>query len=48
MVFQVAAVQLLPLVLGIDGVWLSIVVAELASFLFTLCFLKLKQPKFGY
>ena len=42
------AAVLLPLVLGIDGVWLSMVVAELASFLFTFFFLKLKRPKFGY
>ena len=47
-VFQVAAVLLLPLFFGIDGVWFSIVVAELASFLFTFFFLKIKRPKFGY
>ena len=28
LVFQVAAVLLLPLILGIDGIWWSIVVAE--------------------
>lgn len=31
MVFQVAAVMLLPLVLELDGIWLAIVVAELAA-----------------
>ena len=31
LVFQVASVLLLPLILGIDGIWISIVVAELIA-----------------
>ena len=47
-VFQVAAVLLLPLVWEIDGVWLSIVVAELMAVVFSLLFLALKRRKYQY
>ena len=44
MVFQVSAVLLLPLVLGLDGIWLSIAVAELCAALVTaLCLVKYKK-----
>lgn len=48
LVFQIAAVLILPVFLGIDGIWLSIVVAELMSVMLTVLFLKLKQEKYGY
>lgn len=48
LVFQVAAVLLLPLVWEIDGVWSSIVVAELMAALFSLLFLFLKRKKYRY
>ncbi len=44
LVFQVSAVLLLPLALGLDGIWLSIVLAELCAALVTvLCLAKLKK-----
>lgn len=48
LVFQVSAVLILPLILGIDGIWFSIVVAEIMSVLMTVCFLLIKQKKYGY
>lgn len=48
LVFQIAAVLLLPLVLDIDGIWLSIVVAELAAVAFSAVFLVIKRKKFHY
>ena len=41
LVFQVAVVLLLPLLLGIDGIWLAIVAAELLALAVTLVFLSL-------
>lgn len=48
LVFQILAVLLLPLVWGIDGIWLSIVVAELMAFAVTVFFLALKRKKYQY
>ena len=48
MVFQIAAVLILPLVLGVDGIWWSIAVAEGMAVLLTFLFLKIKQKKYGY
>lgn len=47
LVFQTAA-ALLPLLFGIDGVWFSIVVAEVMATLLTALFLVLKQKKYHY
>ena len=47
-VFEVATVLLLPLWLGLDGIWVSVVVAEAVAAAFTLMFFKLKQKKFQY
>ena len=47
-VFQIAAVELLPLFLGVKGIWLSIVVAEVSAALLTLFFLKKNRKKFNY
>ena len=46
LVFQVAAVLLLPLLLGIDGIWWSIVVAEGMAVFFSVLFLILKRKRF--
>ena len=44
LLFQVAAVLLLPLVLGVDGIWLAITVAELPCLLVTAgCLVKLRS-----
>ncbi|MBQ2939106.1 MAG: MATE family efflux transporter [Clostridia bacterium] len=48
LVFQIAAVMLLPLVWGIDGVWVSIIVAELMAVVFSGIFLLAKQKKYHY
>lgn len=48
LVFQVAAVLLLPLVLGIDGIWYSIVAAELIAAIVTILFLFIKKKKYQY
>ncbi|MBE6953279.1 MAG: MATE family efflux transporter [Ruminococcaceae bacterium] len=48
LVFQIAAVLLLPLFWELDGIWISIVVAEVMAVLTGLFFLGLKQKKFHY
>ncbi len=48
MVFQVAAVLLLPLLFDLDGIWISLVVSELAATVVTAVFWLVKEPKFGY
>lgn len=48
LVFQVAAVLLLPLILGIDGIWWSIGVAELMAVVFSALFLFLKRKRYHY
>lgn len=48
LVFQVAAVLLFPLLWGLDGIWFSIVVAEIMAVLATIFFLLKKQKKYGY
>ena len=48
LVFQVAAVLLLPLWLGIDGIWVSVVAAEGMAFLVTLLFIAARKKRYGY
>ena len=48
LVFQIAAVLILPAVLGIDGIWYSIVVAEVMAVIITILFLILKRKKYQY
>lgn len=48
MVFQIAAVLLLPLVFGLDGIWISLVAAELAATAVTVIFWVAKQRKYQY
>lgn len=48
LLLQTSAVILLPLILGIDGVWWSIVAAEAAAALLTAAFMKGKQKQYGY
>ena len=48
LVFQIAAVLLLPLIWGIDGIWWSIVVAEGMAALVGLFFLVIKRKKYRY
>lgn len=48
LVFQVAAVLIFPLIWGIDGIWLSIVAAEVMAAVVTLAFLGGKRRRFHY
>ncbi len=48
LVFQIIAILLLPLILGIDGIWISIVVAECMAVILTVFFLGLKRKKYYY
>ena len=48
LVFQIAAVLLLPLVLGIDGIWLSIVVAEVVACAVSLLFIVANRRTYHY
>lgn len=48
LLFQIGAVLLLPLIWGIDGVWVSIVVADAMAVVVALVFLIAKRKKYGY
>ena len=48
LVFQIAAVILFPIFWDIDGIWLSIVGAEIMSITVTSVFLIAKRKKYGY
>ena len=48
LVFQIAAVLVLPLFLGIDGIWLAIVIAELLSLVVTCIFFATKRKRYHY
>lgn len=48
LVFQIAAVLILPAFWGIDGIWVSIVAAELSAFVLTMLFLAAMRSKYHY
>lgn len=48
LIFQVAAVLILPLILGLEGIWCSVIVAELLATIVTVVFLIVKRKNFGY
>ena len=48
LVFQIAAVLIFPLLWGLDGIWASLVAAELLSTLMVVLFLVKKQKKYNY
>lgn len=48
LVFQVAAVLLLPTIWDIDGIWMSIVVAEFMAVVLAAAFLATKRRKYHY
>ena len=49
MVFQIGAVILLPILFnGVDGIWWSVVVAEVMAVLFSIIFLIAKRKKYHY
>ena len=48
LVFQVAAVLVLPLILGINGIWLSNTFAEICAVFISITFLITKRKKYHY
>lgn len=48
LVFQAASVLVLPMIMGRDGIWLAITVAEVCAFILSLSFLMSKHKKYGY
>ena len=48
LVFQISAVFILPLFLGLNGIWISIVVAEILSLTVTMSFFITKRKKYNY
>lgn len=48
LVFQICAVLILPQILGIDGIWISIVAAEAMAVILGTVFLVVKRKKYHY
>lgn len=48
LVFELGAILLLPLLFGINGLWFSVVVAELMATLLSFIFMTVKRKRFGY
>lgn len=48
LVFQIAAVLLLPIFFKVDGIWASVAAAELMSCVITVIFIAAKKKKYGY
>lgn len=48
LVFQIASVLVLPVFLKLDGIWLSVVLAEFLALCVTVWFLAGKRKKYGY
>lgn len=48
LIFQVAAVILFPLIWNVDGIWVSIVAAEVMAVVVTVIFLRVKKQKYHY
>lgn len=46
--FEVIFVFILPLLLGIDGIWLTVVFVEIASFIVVVSFFMAFRQKYGY
>lgn len=47
-IFEIGCVMLLPLIFGVDGIWYSIIVAELAACILTIIILYKYRKKYGY
>lgn len=48
LVFQITVVLVLPVIFKIDGIWMSIVVAEVLSIIITITFLVKKRKRYHY
>jgi Na+-driven multidrug efflux pump len=47
-VFQIGAVLLLPMVWEIDGVWISVVVADFMAMSLSFLFMAIKKKRYHY
>ena len=48
LLFQSAAVIILPMIFELDGIWISVTIAEVAAFIISLIFLFAKRKKYQY
>lgn len=48
LVFQVAMIFILPLILGLNGIWLAVVVAEMLALIVSVIFLVRNRKKYKY
>ncbi len=48
LVFQIAAVIVLPLIWKVDGIWISVVLAEIMAVVLTVVYIFAKQKKYKY
>ena len=48
LVFQILAVLLLPLIFGIDGIWISVVIAEFLATILTIIFIIANKKRYHY
>lgn len=48
MIFQIGTVLLMPLFMGVDGIWFAPVAAEIFAFLVAIFYLKRKKAKYQY
>lgn len=48
LVFQIAAIFILPSIFGLNGIWLAVVVAEVLSLIVSIIFLVRNRKKYGY
>ena len=48
LVFELGAILILPLLFGVNGLWFSVVVAELMATVLSFIFMAVKRKKFGY
>ena len=48
LVFQISAVMLMPLIWGLDGIWMSVIFAEFMAVVVTMIFLVAKRKKYKY
>ena len=48
LIFQTSCVIILPIIFKLDGIWFSVIAAELLAFAVTITFLLFKRKKYNY
>lgn len=48
LLFQIGCIMLLPLVLGLNGIWMGVVVAEMLTLIVTIYFLRSRRKVYHY